>query len=90
MVHGECRSGQAVCLHAVGGLVEDCGELLLLIGSECAEHEVDLMSLSEFSTHADAEPGIVGVAEFGRDILEAVVSAIGTALFQTHGTEGLR
>ena len=87
MVHGEGWAGEAVGLDAVSGFVEDGGKLLLLFGGEGAEHVVDLMAFRKLISHSYAETGVVGVAEFGGYVLEAVMASVRSPLLQADGAE---
>lgn len=87
MIHGEGRAREAISLHAFGSFFQDFRELLTFLFGELSEHEVDLMPLGEFVAHSDPQTGVVGVAKFGCNVFQSVVSGIAASLLKADASE---
>lgn len=59
-----------------------------MLRGETSEDIIDLSATGEIATDAETESGIVGIAEFGSDVFQAVVSGIATAATHAYSAEG--
>ena len=88
LIHGRADAHEGPSAGARDDLLRQLGNLLFLLVGEVAQHEVDLLSLGEFMTDADAQARpLLALQELG-DVFQAVVAAVAAGCTQTQRPEG--